>query len=129
MSKHDTPTQTPPTPKVGEACRLHRTHHGGSERTQTSSQGRRISEAAPEELVIGTDTKSTLVAKCARRASSACLHLILTKIQVGKHKPVARYDFSHFDRQVVPEHWARIDECVEFPVLSAGINLWRQVRE
>jgi hypothetical protein len=120
-----TKAQTPPTPEVGKACRLHRTHHGGSEVTRTRCEAKRKSESAPEERVIGTDFKSTLVAKCARRASSACLHLILTKIQVGKDKPVARYDFPHFYRQVVSVHRACVDERVEFPVLSAGINLCR----
>jgi len=65
---------------------------------------------------------TTSYAECARRASSACLDLILNQIQVGKHKPVARYDFSHFDRQVVCEHRAGVDEGVKFPVLSAGIG-------
>jgi len=72
---------------------------------------------------------TTSYAECARRASSACLDLILNQIQVGKHKPVARYDFSHFDRQVVCEHRAGVDEGVKFPVLSAGIDLSRQIRE
>jgi len=60
---------------------------------------------------------------------SACVRFILIKTEVSKHKPVARYDFSHFDRQIVSEHWACVDERVELPVLAAGIDLWRQIRE
>ena len=34
--------QTPPTPEVGEACRLHRTNHGGREATRTSCETKKI---------------------------------------------------------------------------------------
>src|ERR1700722_961933 len=55
--------------------------------------------------------------------------LTLFREQISKHKSVASYDFSHFDQQVVSEHRARIDERVEFSVLAAGIDVWRQIRE
>ena len=29
----------------------------------------------------------------------------------------------------MPEHRACIDECVEFPVLATGVDLWRQIRK
>ena len=43
-------------PEVGEACRLHGTHHGRSEATRARGEAEGKSEAAPEELVIGTET-------------------------------------------------------------------------
>jgi hypothetical protein len=72
MSKHDTPTQTPPTPKVGEACRLHRTHHGRSEATRARSEAKGTSESAPENCVIGT---GTLKSSAGSLTSGECLAL------------------------------------------------------
>src|SRR3954452_24370483 len=50
-------------------------------------------------------------------------------IQVGKHESLARHNFTHLHRQLPLEHRTCIDECVEFPVLSAGIDVCWEVRE
>src|ERR1035438_3525889 len=67
--------------------------------------------------------------EASSQSPSFGVHFVLTKTQIGKHKPVARHDFSNLYRKVVPEHRACIDECVEFPVLATGVDLWRQVRK
>ena len=61
--------------------------------------------------------------------NQSCVHVTLSKTQVSKYKTVARHNFSHLDRQDILEHRACIHEGVEFPVLAAGIDLWRQIRE
>ena len=54
---------------------------------------------------------------------STCVRSTLTKAQVGKHKSLARHDFSDLDRQVVLEHRACVYEGVKFSVLAAGIDV------
>ena len=60
---------------------------------------------------------------------SVGVHRALTKTQVGKHKSVARDDFSWLDWQVALKHRACIHERVEFSVLAAGVDAWWEFRE
>jgi hypothetical protein len=54
---------------------------------------------------------------------------LLPKDQVSECKTVARYDFSHLDRQVVIEHRAFVYEGVKFSVLATGVDFWREFGE
>ena len=66
---------------------------------------------------------------CTKDNWSMSVHCTLTKTQISKDKSVARNDFSRLDRQIPLKHGARIDKRMEFPVLAAGINACRQIRQ